>query len=157
MSEIPFFDGRAAFALRVRQASVDLYEQMDECLQAHGLLLPAYATSLVQTLFHVGSQSVSALAEELGLSHQLASQRLKWLEKEGLVEIGDDPDDRRRRQVRLTESGTQEAQKLQTFLPLLERAYSHLFDEIGMDLHRGLVDGRNALSTKSLLARMQAS
>ncbi len=157
MSKIPFFDGRAAFALRVRQASVDLYEQMDECLQAHGLRLPAYATSLVQTLYHGGPQSVSALADELGLSHQLASQRLKWLGNEGLVEIGDDPDDRRRRQVRLTEAGRHEAQKLQTFLPLLERAYSHLFDEIGMDLHRGLVDGRVALSTNSLLARIQAS
>ena len=157
MSEIPFFDSRAAFALRVRQASVDLYEQMDESLQAHGLALPAYTTSLVQTLHHVGPQSVSALADELGLSHQLASQRLKWLVSEGLVEIGDDPDDRRRRQVRLTAAGREEASKLQAFLPLLERAYSHLFDEIGMDLHRGLIEARDALKASPLLARMRVS
>tara|TARA_R110002096_G_scaffold17030_14_gene58647 strand:- start:1357 stop:1830 length:474 start_codon:yes stop_codon:yes gene_type:complete len=154
MSDIPYFDSRAAFALRVRQASADLYEQMDECLQAHGLILPAYTTSLVQTLHHVGPQSVAALADELDLSHQLASQRLKWLVNEGLVEIGDDPDDRRRRQVKLTAAGKREAQKLQAFLPMLERAYSDVFDEIGVDLHRGLIEARTALQTRSLLARM---
>lgn len=157
MSEIPFFDSRAAFALRVRQASVDLYEQMDQCLQAHGLILPAYTTSLVQTLHHAGPQSVAALAEELGLSHQLASQRLKWLVNEGLVAIGDDPDDGRRRQVRLTAAGKLEADKLQTFLPLLEQAYSHVFDEIGVDLHHGLIAARTALKTSPLLDRMRVN
>ncbi|WP_417490613.1 MarR family winged helix-turn-helix transcriptional regulator [Maricaulis sp.] len=156
MTEIPFFGSRAAFALRVRQASTALYEQMDECLKAHGLLLPAYATSLVQTLYHGGPQSVSALAESLGLSHQLASQRLRWLVREGLVEIGDDPDDRRRRLVSLTPAGQAEGDKLQAFLPRLEQAYCDLFDEIGMDLHQGMVDARAALLASPLLARMQA-
>lgn len=155
MSEIPFFGSRAAFALRVRQASAALYEQMDQCLQAHGLTLPAYATSLVQTLYHGGPQSVSALAESLGLSHQLASQRLRWLVKQGLVAIGDDPEDRRRRLVSLTPDGQAEGDKLQAFLPKLEQAYGDLFDEIGMDLHRGMVDARAALLASPLLARMQ--
>lgn len=155
MIEIPFFGSRAAFALRVRQASTALYDQMDECLQAHGLVLPAYATSLVQTLYHGGPQSVSALAESLGLSHQLASQRLRWLHTEGLVEISDDPDDRRRRLVRLTPAGQGEGEKLQAFLPRLEQAYCDLFDEIGMDLHKGMVDARAALLASPLLGRMQ--
>ncbi|WP_417484448.1 MarR family winged helix-turn-helix transcriptional regulator [Maricaulis salignorans] len=155
MNEIPFFGRPAAFALRVRQASAALYEQMDQCLQAHGLTLPAYATSLVQTLYHGGPQSVSALAERLGLSHQLASQRLRWLVKEGLVVIGDDPEDRRRRLVSLTSAGQTEGDKLQAFLPRLERAYSDLFDEIGMDLHTGMVDARAALLARPLLTRMQ--
>lgn len=155
MSEIPFFSGQAAFALRVRQASVTLYEQMDLCLQAYELKLPAYATSLVQALYHRGPASVSTLAEELGLSHQLASQRLRWLADEGLVGIGENPADRRRRLVSLTAAGQVEAEKLQTFLPKLERAYGDLFEEVGMDLHKGMVDARAALTASPLLARMQ--
>ena len=98
---------------------------------------------------------MSALAERLGLSHQLASQRLRWLVKEGLVVIGDDPNDRRRRLVSLTPAGQTEGDKLQAFLPKLEQAYRDLFDEIGMDLHKGMVDARTALLARPLLARMQ--
>jgi DNA-binding MarR family transcriptional regulator len=155
MSDIPFFSGRAAFALRLRQSSAMLGEQMDQCLQAHGLSLPAYATGLVQTLYHRGPESVSALAEELGLSHQLASQRLRWLVTQGLVSIIDNPADRRRRLVGLTAAGQAEAELLQAFLPQLDRAYRDLFDEINMDLNQGLIDARAALDTRPLLARMQ--
>ena len=62
-----------------------LYDQMESCLESCGVRLPGYTTSVVQTLFHGGAQSISELAQRLKLSHQLASQRVKWLIGEGLA------------------------------------------------------------------------
>ncbi len=153
MTEIPFFDSRAAFAMRVAQFATQLYDQMESCLEAHGVGLPGYATSIVQTLFHGGPQSISDLAQGLDLSHQLASQRVKWLAGEGLVSVAAGSRDRRVRAVTLTGAGRIEAEKLQEFLPLLQIAYSDLFDETGRDVHQTVLDASSALKSRSLSAR----
>jgi len=153
VSEIPFFDSRAAFAMRVGQFATQLYDQMGSCLESCGVGLPGYATSIVQTLFHGGPQSISDLAQALALSHQLASQRVKWLTEEGLVTAAPGSRDRRVRVVTLTAGGRIEAEKLQEFLPLLLLAYSDLFDEIGRDVHQTVLDAASALNTRSLSDR----
>lgn len=151
--QIPFFDTRAAFAMRVGQLATLLYEQMEDCLAARDLQLPGYATSIVQTLYHGGPQSISEIADRLRLSHQLASQRVKWLVREGFAETAPSPEDGRRRIVSLTEQGRGEGDKLQAFLPLLRAAYSDLFEEIGADLHRAVLDARTALAERPLEVR----
>lgn len=153
MSEIPFFDSRAAFAMRVGQFATQLYGQMETCLESFGVGLPGYATSIVQTLFHAGPQSISDLALGLALSHQLASQRVKWLAREGLVTVAQASDDRRVRIVTLTADGRIEAERLQEFLPLLQAAYSDLFDEIGRDAHQTVLDAATALNARPLSDR----
>lgn len=153
MSDIPFFDTRAAFAMRVGQLASTLYDQMESCLIDHGLKLRGYTTSLVQTLYHAGPQSISELAQRLELSHQLASQRTRWLVGEGFATIDRGADDARRRIVSLTAEGTREAEKLQQFLPLLQAAYSDLFDEIGLDAHRAVLDAVAALADRPLAVR----
>lgn len=153
MSDIPFFDSRAAFAMRVSQFATQLYDQMESCLEPFGVGLPGYATSIVHTLFHGGPQSISELAQGLALSHQLASQRIKWLTGEGLVTVAPGSRDRRVRVVTLTPAGRLEAEKLQEFLPMLLSAYSDLFDEIGRDAHQTVLDASAALETRSLSAR----
>jgi DNA-binding MarR family transcriptional regulator len=153
MSEIPFFTSNAAFAMRVGQLSSLLYEQMEHCLISRGLKLRGYTTSIVQTLHHAGPQSITELAESLQLSHQLASQRVKWLVGEGFVSIERGAQDRRRRIVTLTADGTAEAEKLQGFLPVLAAAYADLFDEIGLDVNRAVLDATAALGDRPLAIR----
>lgn len=153
MNEIPFFNTRTAFAMRVGQLSSLLYEQMEHCLVSRGLRLRGYTTSIVQTLHHAGPQSITELAESLELSHQLASQRVRWLVGEGFATIERGAQDRRRRIVTLTADGAAEAEKLQGFLPVIEAAYADLFDEIGLDAHRATLDVIAALADRPLELR----
>lgn len=153
MSEIPFFTTRAAFAMRVSQLSSLLYQQMERCLVSRGLRLRGYTTSIVQTLHHAGPQSITELAGSLQLSHQLASQRVRWLVGEGFATIERGAQDRRRRIVTLTADGSAEAEKLQGFLPVLEAAYTDLFDEIGLDVDRAVLDATAALADRPLAIR----
>jgi len=139
--------------MRVGQLATTLYDQMDGCLASHGIKLPGYTTSIVQTLYHGGPQSISDLAQRLELSHQLASQRVKWLVAEGFVNITSGTRDRRTRIVSLTRAGRGEGEKLQRFLPEIERAYADLFDELGLDLHDAAVRASTALVDRPLAAR----
>jgi DNA-binding MarR family transcriptional regulator len=154
MKEIPFFATSAAFAMRVGQLAAMIYEQMDGFLAAQGVKLPGYTTSIVQTLFHAGPQSISDLAVRLRLSHQLASQRVQWLVRAGFATVASGTD-RRVRIVKLTRAGRAEADKLQRFLPMIEAAYGDLFDEIGLDLHDAVVRASAALADRPLATRFE--
>ncbi len=155
MKEIPFFGTSAAFAMRVGQLATMIYEQMDEFLASQGVKLPGYTTSIVQTLFHAGPQSISDLAVRLELSHQLASQRVQWLARAGFAVVVSGTEDRRTRIVRLTRAGRVEAAKLQRFLPMLDVAYGDLFDQVGLDLHDAVVRASAALTDRPLATRFE--
>jgi len=154
MKEIPFFATSAAFAMRVGQLATTLYDQMDGCLASYGIRLPGYTTSIVQTLYHRGPQSISDLAQRLELSHQLASQRVKWLVAERFAAIVSGTEDRRTRIVSLTRAGRGQAEKLQQFLPTIQVAYTDLFDELGLDLHDATIRASAALADRSLATRI---
>jgi DNA-binding MarR family transcriptional regulator len=59
-------------------------------------------------LFQVrrGSSGVSDLGDDLGVSSSAASQMLERLVQQGLIVRSEDPDDRRVKQIALTERGT---------------------------------------------------
>jgi DNA-binding MarR family transcriptional regulator/GNAT superfamily N-acetyltransferase len=61
----------------------------------------------IRLLFEIGSapRTVQALRRRLGLDSGYVSRLLRRLQSESLVEVVPDPSDRRRRLVRLTESG----------------------------------------------------
>jgi len=155
MKEIPFFATSAAFAMRVGQLATAIYEQMDAWLASAGVRLPGYTTSIVQTLYHAGPQSISDLAVRLQLSHQLASQRVQWLVREGFATVASGTDDRRTRIVKLTRAGRVEGDKLQRFLPNLEVAYGNLFEQVEVDLHDAVVRASAALADRSLTNRFE--
>ena len=155
MKEIPFFASSAAFAMRVGQLATMIYEQMDAFLAAQGVKLPGYTTSIVQTLYHAGPQSISDLAARLQLSHQLASQRVQWLAREGFASVASGTEDRRIRMVKLTRAGRAQADKLQQFLPMIDTAYGDLFDQVGLDLHDAVVRAAAALADRPLATRFE--
>jgi len=155
MSDIPFFDSRAAFAMRMDQLFTLLYDQMEDGLKARGLTLRGYVTGTVQTLFHAGPKSVSELAAEMKLSHQLATQRVKYLVDQGFAKIDPDPDDKRRKLVSLTDVGRVEAEKLQEFIPALMSAYDDLFAEVGVDMHQAVLVATKSLEARPLVQRFK--
>jgi hypothetical protein len=56
--------------MRVGQLATTIYQQMDGFLASDGVKLPGYTTSIVQTIYHAGPQSISDLATRLGLSRR---------------------------------------------------------------------------------------
>ena len=66
-------------------------------------------------LFEIGAApaTTQALRERLGLDSGYLSRLLRRLEHEGLIDVTPDPDDRRRRQVTLTEAGRERWRELE--------------------------------------------
>jgi DNA-binding MarR family transcriptional regulator len=54
---------------------------------------------------HKGARGVTDIGEELGISSAAASQMLDGLVQQGLIRRSEDPDDRRVKQIVLTEKG----------------------------------------------------
>lgn len=66
--------------------------------------------SMIGTLFHLSHRDhtgVTDLSEHLGVSSAAASQMLERLVEEGLIQRSEDPDDRRMKQIILTDKGHQ--------------------------------------------------
>lgn len=154
MSDIPHFDGRAAFLLRTQRFMDRLTEQLDRALAARGLSITVQQAGCVQALFHAGPASLARLAAELGISHQLVSHRINGLVRLGHVETSPDPQDARKRVVSLTVSGRDQAERLQPFLDGIDAAYADLFSEIGVDLNTAVEAATQGLSTRPVLDRM---
>jgi DNA-binding MarR family transcriptional regulator len=72
---------------------------------------PKLSVAQLRTLLYVRRHpgvGLSAVAEHLGLSRPAASMQVDRLVRAGLVDRSDDPDERRRIQLRLTGSGAEE-------------------------------------------------
>ena len=97
------------------------------------------------------------VARALGLPHQLATQRLDGLVALGLVERVADPDDRRRKFLRLTDKGRGQARRLRAALDDAAAAFRGLFQEIGADAYHVARDVSAALVRAPLAARIEAA
>ena len=83
----------------------------------HGQNMSFGAIASLMTLRERGEQSISHLAEEIGLSLAATSQLVERLVQDDLVRRTESPDDRRRKQVALTAKG-------QGFLTRMEGSYT---------------------------------
>ena len=147
--------GRPFLARRIAQLHDVLAEQGQAVLKEAGMELDSRLGSVFYRIATRPGLSVAELAEELGLSHQLASYRVKKLVEAGLITRKRNPSDRTRSVLESTERARAELSQLQTVMRRLDRAYAELFEELGVDLLDLVARTRAALTQTPLSERIQ--
>lgn len=110
----------------------DLIERQSATLfEQEGLVIPVRSCSLMAALARTEPVSAASLADALGRSHQLVSQKLPKLVKLGLIEAQPDPEDARRKLYRLTPYGREQMALFVRLQPMLDRGYAELFAQVG--------------------------
>jgi len=90
--------------LALRQAARVVTQFYDQHLATSGLRTTQY--SILARLNRLGPMTINSLAAELVMDRTTLGRNILPLERDGLIEIGASPTDRRRREVRLTPAGT---------------------------------------------------
>ena len=110
----------------------------------------------VSVLLCVAQQpaTTAEIAQALGHSHQLASQRVARLLGQGLVESDVDTTDSRCRPLRLTRNGRDEVRRLLPVMERLEQVFRELFTEIGADVPAVAQAMLRALSKRAIGERL---
>lgn len=147
---------RGAFIANQLDRLADLISDQGELfLQDAGLAFPARAVSSVLLIGERGEISTADIAKILKQPHQLVTQRVELLIKSSIVERLIDPDDGRRKILRLTPAGAEQFARLQEQLAKAARAFAALFEEIQCDLPAITRRAAAALDDRSLLERVQ--
>ena len=90
--------------LALRQATRHVTQFYDQLLAPSGLR--ATQLAILGRLQRGGPMPINALAAELVMDRTTLGRNILPLQRDGLIEIGASPTDRRRREVRLTPAGT---------------------------------------------------
>ncbi|MGE0578017.1 MAG: MarR family winged helix-turn-helix transcriptional regulator [Reyranella sp.] len=98
---------------------------------------------LMAEIASANDDTISVLAERMGLDQSTLSRTLRTLEADGLVEIAIADGDQRRRLVWLTEKG---ARTLEAALASWRRAHTELSCRLSLDLVRTLAHETEALT-----------
>ena len=93
----------------VRRAARHVTQAFDRSLAPTGLRITQFA--LLSRLVRSGPRSIQALAQEMGLDRTTLGRNLRPLERDGLVSIGIDPNDRRGRALHITPLGEAKRQE----------------------------------------------
>lgn len=149
-------DGAAFTGYWLTRAAELVRRQGDAFLVAHGVSAPSQCVSMMLTLDTEGPLGVTEIARRLGISHQLARQRLQALLGEKFARERRDKTDLRKRHVALTPKGRREVALLSETFVHAEHAFVTLFDEIGVDVIRALKNLEAALLTSSILDRSES-
>lgn len=96
--------------------------------------------------------TVSALAEALVMDRGALAHTLKPLEREGLVAVGTDPEDRRNRLITLTERGRAKLAEAGVFLARAQRGFEVAF---GRAESEGLREALRFLVSEGFVAAFQ--
>src|SRR5437763_5221941 len=94
---------RECNCLATRQASRQVTQFYDHILAPSGVRTTQFA--ILSRLQRTGPMPINALAAALVMDRTTLGRNILPLERDGLIEIGASPKDRRRREVRLTAAG----------------------------------------------------
>ena len=136
-----------------RRLSDLIIEQASSIMQEASLVTPTTAISTIMFLVKQKSATVAFLAEQLGVSHQMATQRINALEKLDLVKRIESENDKRTKNVALTQLGQKEAKIISTLTKQFKTAFDSLEDEIDCHLAQMIRTAEKALLEKPLRAR----
>ena len=114
--------------LALRRATRRLTQQYDAALAPSGLRVTQF--SLLNVLDRLGAATVQQLADELAMDRSTLGHNLRPLERDGLVRLEVDPDDRRARRLVL---GTQGKAALAEARPLWRAAQARFESAYGKE------------------------
>lgn len=138
-----------------RRLSNVIVEQSSEILNEMGIVTPSASISAI-TYLHMNSPiSVANLAEALGVSHQMATQRVNQLEKLGLIQRIHLEGDKRVKQVILTPLAKSEVKRLKPFTKKVDSIFLELEKELNCQLMSGLRKAELSLLDKPLSQRVK--
>lgn len=133
-----FVDSHAYFHAfvgnRLDRAVQLMNEQSGRVLSNAGIVLPPQSASCLVFIAEKESASAADIAAALDLPHQLVAQRLNALMGRGLVVRRADPNDGRRKILRLTPKGKTQIERLNTVLHDTNAVYEELNKELGVDV-----------------------
>ncbi len=127
-------------AWNLRRAARRATQFLEERMMASGVSFSQFG--LMAEIASADDDTVSALAERMGLDQSTLSRTLRTLEADGLVEIAVVESDQRKRMVWLTEKG---ARRLEAALAAWRQAHSALARQVPMDAVRRLTREVDAL------------
>jgi len=110
----------------LRRAARLVTRQYAETMKPTGLKSGQF--SILATLSHQGTQTITELAERMGLERTSLSRTLRPLEKDGLIHVTEEKE-KRRRFVELTKQGEATYKKA---LPLWNQAQSQYKKQLGV-------------------------
>ena len=139
-----------------RRLSNLIIEQSSQILNELGVITPTASISSLIFLKSNNPVSVAALAEALGVSHQMATQRVNQLEKLGLVERIHSKGDKRVKQISLTQLAQREIKLLKPFVAQVDRVCAELNQEIDCELMPILRKAELALLERPLNQRINS-
>jgi DNA-binding MarR family transcriptional regulator len=90
--------------LALRQATRHVTQFYDQHLASAGLRTTQF--SILGKLRRLGPMSINALARELVMDRTTLGRTMLPLERDGLIRLEDDPQDRRSKRLAITEAGT---------------------------------------------------
>lgn len=138
-----------------RRLSEIIIEQGSRIIESHGITTPTTAVSSIYFLMEEDKATVAGLAEALGVTHQMATQRVNTLEKLGLVFRKPNPEDKRAKSIHLTELGTKEGKKLQPITAKINIIFEQLNNQIECDLMTKIRQAELALIKAPLQKRIK--
>ncbi|MDE6778008.1 MAG: bifunctional helix-turn-helix transcriptional regulator/GNAT family N-acetyltransferase [Alistipes sp.] len=152
-----FFErtGIVAVGSRLRMLTDRITDDASRIYGLYGVELRPKWFPVFRVLQHGRTASVTAIAREIGHSHPSVSTILREMTAAGLVERSDDPDDRRRRAVRLTDKALAMSDRLDRQCADVAEAVGEVSREAAADLWLALAEWERALDAKSLFERVE--
>ena len=120
-------------------------DQASDVLQELNLCTPASAISTLLFINLNSEVTVARIADAMGVTHQMATQRINALEKLSLVKRVALPSDQRAKQIELSNTGQSEIKAIQPFMATMKLLFEELETELGHELSQTIYQAELSL------------
>jgi DNA-binding MarR family transcriptional regulator/predicted GNAT family N-acyltransferase len=147
--------GELAFASRLKRLSERLMQDVSLIYHDSGLDFEPKWFLIFYQLGQGGPQSVTGLAQQIGVTHPAVNQAAAELIRLGLLAAQTDRKDRRRRMLSLSPKGQQLYDRLEPVWSEVREATAELISEIDSNLLQEIENIEQALEKKSMYQRIK--
>ena len=147
--------GCLALGSRLKRLSEQLAQEVAEVYKGNGIEFEPRWFPVFSYIANRGSASITAIADGVGITHPAVNQMAQELLASGLIEQADDPQDKRRRLLALSNEGRATYERLKPAWKVLHASVSDAMSECGIDLVNALAILERALDRQSLTSRYE--